>query len=1389
TDANGCSSTSNVDTVTVNALPTPPVITASGSTTFCDGNSVTLSSSYSTNNLWSNGDTNNSIVINAVGTHVVDVTYTDANGCSSTSNVDTVTVNPLPTPPVITAYGSLVFCQGDSVLLASNKPNDIVWSNGSTDQSIFVNTTGLYTVAYTDTNGCSNTSDAVYIEVNTTTFTSALNLPLSSVCEGSSPIVLTGGTPSGGSYSGVGVVSNIFYPALVPDGTYNIDYSVMDANGCLSTASQNIIVLSSTPVSATASQTIVCSNDNLVTLTGTPTGGIFSGNGVTANTFDPATAGPGIHTISYQYTNANSCTTFTDFNIIVNAPAQLVILPIADLCENTGSYPLNYGYPVGGDYLIDGVAATEINTDILNAGTHTLTYTYTPASSCGNTVSIPFVIHASPIVNFAPISAMCPDAAPLVLSGGTPLGGNYYGQAVLAGVFYPALANANNLVNYTYTDINGCSATASQNINVITPQAVSFPVLTPICYNQDSLILNMANPSGGIYSGNGVNNNIFYPQIAGTGNHSITYEIVDINGCSSSAVQTILVNNIPNISTTSVSSICENDSTVALNFAQPTGGIYQGTGVSFGSFDPSISGNGTFSITYTFTDNNGCSNTADEDITVNSIPTVSHTDYNNVCAGSGLIALNNGLPAGGTYSGLFVNNGMFDSSVSGTFAVDYNYTDNNGCSATATANITVNAQPTISISALGNICAGSGNIILSNATPLGGIYSGAGISNGVLNPSSLSSGIHTLYYSYTDSIGCIGTDSLNYNVYDLQVNAGSDQSISCTTSATLQGQSNYSGNGTLTYSWSPATGLSSTNTAITTAQPASSTNYVLTVTDGVCSANDTVLVFVNQPNFNLSATSNTQILNSAPFIVFFTNNTPSPSSYSFVWDFGDGTTYNGFQPLYHNYNSNGTFTVTLIATAIGSGCTDTLVMHNLITCNNGVFCNDSANIIVDGNIIPNNSNYSTTVCANSNFTLNCNTYPNYSYQWYYNGLPIQGAYNSSYVPNITGYYTIGITNNNCISLSSPVYITVLPAPPIPNITSTGSNNFCGGGTMQLTADSGYDSYLWSTGETTPSISVNTSGNYWVRGFDTNGCYSQSTDYSINGSNMLPQYICLTSVDTVLNKNKILWEKPITTSIDSFIVYREGSLAGSFDEIGRVAYEDVSEYIDYNSAPDVSNNRYRLAILDSCGNLTTQGDIHATIKTWIVPLDNNGDSLDIYFTKYVGIDNLTYTLYRGETPDSLYPIGNPYTFNPALNIYSIKDMSPPSYPSGYVYYQVRANIPYTCSSDSNSYHQSISNTVGFGNALGLDEQISIFDVNVYPNPNNGLFVIAIETGSTENIQLGVYNSIGELIWEKELESVHGKQQIQVPIAHVSQGIYHLRARTNNKVINKKLIINK
>jgi len=157
----GCESTSTVTRVTVYTQPTA-LITADRPTTFCAGDSVTLSASDAYSYLWSNGDTSRHVVVRASGEYTV--TVTDVHGCIAGSEVTAVTANPLP-EPIILPDGPTTFCAGDSVVLSANTGSRFLWTTAETAKSISVLSAGSYAVAVVDENGCSASSDTAVVIV------------------------------------------------------------------------------------------------------------------------------------------------------------------------------------------------------------------------------------------------------------------------------------------------------------------------------------------------------------------------------------------------------------------------------------------------------------------------------------------------------------------------------------------------------------------------------------------------------------------------------------------------------------------------------------------------------------------------------------------------------------------------------------------------------------------------------------------------------------------------------------------------------------------------------------------------------------------------------------------------------------------------------------------------------------------------------------------------------------------------------------------------------------------------------------------------------------------------------------------------------------------------
>jgi hypothetical protein len=153
-------------------VPAKPTITANGTVTFCEGNTVQLNSSYTVStgfNVWSKtigttaqADTTTAgtdgVTVRSVGTNTYTVKAKDLNGCTSpSSNAFVVTVNPLPTKPILNKMGAIEICDLDSTIL--NATNNYTggsysWKNGntsiSTRTSITLKTAGSYTLVYTE---------------------------------------------------------------------------------------------------------------------------------------------------------------------------------------------------------------------------------------------------------------------------------------------------------------------------------------------------------------------------------------------------------------------------------------------------------------------------------------------------------------------------------------------------------------------------------------------------------------------------------------------------------------------------------------------------------------------------------------------------------------------------------------------------------------------------------------------------------------------------------------------------------------------------------------------------------------------------------------------------------------------------------------------------------------------------------------------------------------------------------------------------------------------------------------------------------------------------------------------------------------------------------------
>ncbi|TAH42309.1 MAG: T9SS type A sorting domain-containing protein [Bacteroidetes bacterium] len=242
--------------------------------------------------------------------------------------------------------------------------NSYLWSTGATTQAITVSSAGTYSVSISNSQGCSDSSNDIIVTENPLPSVSVSSL--NDVGECQIAFNLNIGSPVGGTYSGTGVTNNQFNPAVGAD-TYTIVYTYTDGVGCSNSDSTSITVDALPSVSmSTMSQVGECHSSFTLT-SGAPSGGYYSGLGVNAGIFDPATAGSGTHNLSYTIQDNHGCENVAFGDIVVTQTPEINSSASTTICD-AGSTSITagstngtitwYTSPTGGSSIASGSTYT-----------------------------------------------------------------------------------------------------------------------------------------------------------------------------------------------------------------------------------------------------------------------------------------------------------------------------------------------------------------------------------------------------------------------------------------------------------------------------------------------------------------------------------------------------------------------------------------------------------------------------------------------------------------------------------------------------------------------------------------------------------------------------------------------------------------------------------------------------------------------------------------------------------------------------------------------------------------------------------------------------------------------------------------------------------------------
>ncbi len=1377
TDANGCVNTAQ-RTITVNPLPT--VGSTTTNSVICMGFTTSLSGTGASSYVWTNGVTNGAAFTPTI-TRTYTVTGTDANGCSNNAQ-RTVTVNALPIVGSTTTNS--IICIGFTTSISGTGASSYVWTNGVTNGSAFSPTnTVTYTVTGTDANGCVNTAQRT-ITVNplptvgstTTNSVICMGFTTSLSGTGASSYVWTNGVTNGAAFS--------------PTNTVTYTVTGTDANGCVNTAQRTITVNPLPTVGSTTTNSVICMGFT-TSLSGTGASSYVWTNGVTNGAaFTPTIT----RTYTVTGTDVNGCSNTAQRTVTVNA------LPTVGSTTTNSVICIGFTTSLSGTGASSYVWTNGVTNGSAFSPTNTVTYTVTgtDANGCINTAQRTITVNPLPNVGSTTTNSVICMGFTTSLSG---TGASSYGwtNGVTNGAaFSPTITRTYTV---TGTDANGCVNTTQRTITVNPLPTVGSTTTNSVICMGFTTSLSGTGASSYVWTNGVTNGAAFTPTITRT----YTVTGTDANGCSNTAQRTVTVNALPTVGSTTTNSVICIGFTTSLNGTGASSYVWTNGVTNGAAFSPT----NTVTYTVTGTDANGCVNTAQRTITVNPLPNVGSTTTNSVICMGFTTSLSGTGASSYVWTNGVTNGAAFSPTNTQTYTVTG--TDANGCVNTAQRTITVNPLPNVGSSTTNSaICMGF-------TTSLSGTGANSFVwTNGVTNGTAFSP-TTTITYTVTgtDNNGCTNTAQRTITVNPLPaVGATTTNSLVC-----MGGTTSVNGSGALSYTWTPGpvvngVAFSPTITTLyqvigrdinncenfaTTAVVVSPLPNVGSTTTSslVCLGNTTSL---NGTGANTYVWSN-GVTNGVSFSPTLTTTytvtgidvngcmnsflqtiivvpLPTVSVNSGTVCFGKVFT---FTP---SVNPPGTATYTFSSGSSTVSPTVNSVYTVIATNSLGCISANVASSTVTVRSLPTVNVNSGAICIGSTFTIIPTGAIGYTYS----------SGTNTVNPSTVGTHTFAVIGSSlgCVS-PSPVVLTVT-VNPLPILSINGSTAICDGQSSTLTV-TGANTYTWATATgSTIVVTPTANANYSVVGTDQNGCVSNTLigitvnpnpTITVNSGVVCPGgtfTFNLSGADTYTSTGgSTTVVTPTASSVYSITGTNNFGCISPTPAIANVTVV-TSLTVTVSGNTTICNGETATLVANGAGTyLWESSTTNDTLLTSPIVTTNYsvvGSSGSCSDTAYVtvNVNNLPIVLAsqsssiicEGESTSLNVTGADTYTWLPSLSTGTNIVISPMVTTT----YSVIGLDLNGCKNET-----TITQTVDACLSLN-DVMNNQFITQIYPNPNNGQFVIEL----TKEMEVEIISSLGQVVMTLKLEK--GKNEIEMK--EEAKGIYFIQSSHKTSLKPVKLI---
>ncbi len=418
--------------------------------------------------------------------------------------------------------------------------------------------------------------------------------------------------------------------------------------------------------------------------TAVPSGGVSPftyqwDNGATSATANNLSVGP--HSVIVR--DANGCSKTLTFTLTGPPLPVVTLAPFASVLNTAPAFTLTGGSPAGGTYSVRGLPSSTFN-PASGVGTYAITYSYTDANGCANSATRNITVTTATSNSALVVLDATTDLPLFALTNGLQISKATIGNTPLGIIFNKSLNPGG--VQFTLTGpltenrIEGATApyslfgdigvdvqgkvfpvgnyTLVADPNVGPTITVNFSVtdVNPLCTNFNASLTGITNPStcSGVGSATAVPSGGVSPftyqwdngatsataNNLSVGPHSVI--VRDANGCSKTLTFTLTGPPLPVVTLAPFASVLNTAPAFTLTGGSPAGGTYSVRGLPSSTFNPA-SGVGTYAITYSYTDANGCANSATRNITVTTATSNSALVVLDATTDLPLFALTNGL--------------------------------------------------------------------------------------------------------------------------------------------------------------------------------------------------------------------------------------------------------------------------------------------------------------------------------------------------------------------------------------------------------------------------------------------------------------------------------------------------------------------------------------------------------------------------------------------------------------------------------------------------------------------------------------------------------------------------------------------------------------------------